>query len=89
MSVSTWNKKTIVRLVVFFVIVAAALGTAVYKLYGRTEKGITATGTIEVTKTDVTRKWAATWWNAIFRKGIRSRRARFWPGSTGRIWMPS
>lgn len=33
-----------------------ALGAAGYKLYGRTEKGITATGTIEVTKTDVTAK---------------------------------
>ena len=41
---------------VISVIILAVLGTAGYKLYGRTEKGITATGTIEVTKTDVTPK---------------------------------
>ena len=50
------DKKKIIRIAVVIIIVLAVLGTAGYKLYGRTEKGITATGTIEVTKTDVTPK---------------------------------
>ena len=56
MSGSTQNKKPVVKIAVITVIILAVLGTAGYKLYGRSEKGITATGTIEVTKTDVTPK---------------------------------
>ena len=56
MNESGKNGKTKIRIAVVAVIVALALGTAGYKLYGRTEKGITATGTIEVTKTDITPK---------------------------------
>ena len=56
MNESGKNGKTKIRIAVVAVIVALALGTAGYKLYGRTEKGITATGTIEVTKTDLTPK---------------------------------
>ena len=50
------KKKRTVKIVLVATIVALVLGAAGYKLYGRTEKGITATGTIEVTKTDITPK---------------------------------
>jgi HlyD family secretion protein len=53
---STLSGKTKIRIAAVVVIVALAVGTAGYKLYGRSEKGITATGTIEVTKTDITSK---------------------------------
>ncbi len=56
MSEPVRDRKKIVRILVVGIVVLAALGTVGYKLYGRTEKGITATGTIEVTKTDVTPK---------------------------------
>ncbi|MEG6584485.1 HlyD family secretion protein [Dendrosporobacter sp. 1207_IL3150] len=46
------NKKLIVVLVLF-VMLAGAAG---YKLFLRTEEGITATGTVEVTKVDITPK---------------------------------
>ena len=44
------------RIAVLVTLVALAIGMAGYKLYGRSETGITATGTIEVTKTDITPK---------------------------------
>ena len=50
------SKKTTIKIVVIVAALATVLGAAGYKLYGRTEKGITATGTIEVTKTDITAK---------------------------------
>ena len=50
------SKKTTIKIVVIVAVLATVLGAAGYKLYGRTEKGITATGTIEVTKTDITAK---------------------------------
>lgn len=50
------NNKTKIKIAVIIVVVAAVIGAAGYKLYGRTEKGITATGTIEITKTDITPK---------------------------------
>jgi HlyD family secretion protein len=53
---SALSSKTRLRIAAVFAIVALAVGTAGYKLYGRSEKGITATGTIEVTKTDITSK---------------------------------
>ena len=56
MSEETKNNKTKIKIAVIAILIILALGTAGYKLYGRTEKGITATGTIEVTKTDITSK---------------------------------
>ncbi len=43
------NKKIIAGLIIFVLVAAAAA----YKLYGHKEEGITATGTIEVTKADI------------------------------------
>lgn len=48
--------KARIRIAAIIIVVAMAIGMAGYKLYGRTETGITATGTIEVTKTDITPK---------------------------------
>lgn len=45
------SKKIIIGVIVFALIVAAVL--AGYKLYGQKEEGITATGTIEVTRADI------------------------------------
>ena len=56
MNISELSGKTKIKIAAIVVVVALVLGTAGYKLYGRTEKGITATGTIEVTKTDITAK---------------------------------
>ena len=56
MSEPVRDKKKIARILVIGIVVLATLGVVGYKLYGRTENGITATGTIEVTKTDVTPK---------------------------------
>ena len=56
MNASTLSGKTKIKIAVVVVVVVLALGAAGYKLYGRVEKGITATGTIEVTKTDITAK---------------------------------
>ena len=56
MSADLQNKKLKLRIAVLIVIATILLGIAGYRLYGRTEKGITATGTIEVTKTDITPK---------------------------------
>lgn len=56
MSESVQNGKAKIKIAIVVIIALLALGTAIYKLYGRTEKGITATGTIEVTKTDITSK---------------------------------
>lgn len=50
------NNKNKILLAVVVLLMILALGTAGYRLYGRTESGITATGTIEVTKTDITPK---------------------------------
>lgn len=50
------GKKPNPKVIVAVLVVLAVLGTAGYKLVGRTEKGITATGTIEVTKSDITPK---------------------------------
>jgi HlyD family secretion protein len=50
------NRKTVLKIAVIVVAALLAVGTAGYKLYGRSERGITATGTIEVTKTDITPK---------------------------------
>ena len=47
------NKSKIIALIVIFVI---TIGAAGYKLYGRQSAGITATGTIEVTRADITSK---------------------------------
>jgi len=55
-NISELSGKTKIKIAAIVVVVALVLGTAGYKLYGRTEKGITATGTIEVTKTDITAK---------------------------------
>lgn len=41
------------KLIVGLIIIAVLLGAAGYKLFGPQEKGITATGTIEVTKADI------------------------------------
>ncbi|MHC1759788.1 MAG: HlyD family secretion protein [Negativicutes bacterium] len=56
MNEETKNNKAKIKIAVIAILIILALGTAGYKLYGRTEKGITATGTIEVTKTDITPK---------------------------------
>ena len=56
MDISKLSGKTKIIIAVGVVVAVVALGVAGYKLYGRTEKGITATGTIEVTKTDITAK---------------------------------
>ena len=56
MNISELSGKTKIKIAAIVVVVALVLGTAGYKLYGRAEKGITATGTIEVTKTDITAK---------------------------------
>ena len=56
MKLSTLSGKTKIKIAAIVVVVALSVGTASYKLYGRTEKEITATGTIEVTKTDITSK---------------------------------
>ena len=56
MNTSGLNNKTKLRIAVLAVVVSLIVGMAGYKLYGRSEKGITATGTIEVTKTDITPK---------------------------------
>lgn len=58
MSTAVTNKKTKLKIALLVVVVAIVTGMAGYKLYGRAEKGITATGTIEVTKTDITPKVA-------------------------------
>ena len=47
------NKSKIIALIVVLVI---TIGAAGYKLYGRQSSGITATGTIEVTRADITSK---------------------------------
>lgn len=44
------------RLIIGVVLLAALVGAAAYKLYAPTGGGITATGTIEVTKADITPK---------------------------------
>ena len=56
MNTSGLNNKIKLRIAVLAVVVSLIVGMAGYKLYGRSEKGITATGTIEVTKTDITPK---------------------------------
>ena len=50
------STKVRIRIAAIAVIAAIALGAAGYRLYGRAETGITATGTVEVTKTDITPK---------------------------------
>ena len=50
------NRQTVLKIVVIVLVALFAIGAAGYKLYGRSEQGITATGTIEVTKTDITSK---------------------------------
>jgi len=50
------SKKTKLKIILLVIVAALAIGMAGFKLYGRTESGITATGTIEVTKTDITPK---------------------------------
>ena len=44
------------KLIALAIVMALLLGAAGYKLYGKKEEGITATGTIEVTRTDITPK---------------------------------
>lgn len=56
MNAVTQTNNTKMKIAALILVLALALGTAGYKLYGRTEAGITATGTIEVTKTDITPK---------------------------------
>lgn len=58
MEASPGKGKTRIRIAAVALIAAIALGAAGYRLYGRTATGITATGTIEVTKTDITPKLA-------------------------------
>ena len=50
------NRQTVLKIAVIALIAIFAIGAGGYKLYGRSEQGITATGTIEVTKTDITSK---------------------------------
>ena len=50
------NRQTVLKIAVVAILAVLAVGVAGYKLYGRSEQGITATGTIEVTKTDITPK---------------------------------
>ncbi len=50
------NRKTVLKIAVIAIVAVLAIGVAGYKLYGRPQTGITATGTIEVTKTDITSK---------------------------------
>ena len=50
------NRQTVLKIAVVAILAVLAVGVAGYKLYGRSEQGITATGTIEVTKTDITSK---------------------------------
>ena len=50
------NRQTVLKIVVIVLVAMFAIGAAGYKLYGRSEQGITATGTIEATKTDITPK---------------------------------
>ena len=50
------NRQTVLKIAVIALVAIFAIGAAGYKLYGRSEQGITATGTIEVTKTDITSK---------------------------------
>lgn len=50
------STKVRIRIAALAVIAAIALGAAGYRLYGRAETGISATGTVEVTKTDITPK---------------------------------
>ena len=47
------NKSKVIALVI---VLAITIGAAGYKLYGRQSSGITATGTIEVTRADITSK---------------------------------
>ena len=56
MDISKLSGKTKIKIAVIIVAALVTIGAAGYKLYGHTEKGITATGTIEVTKTDITSK---------------------------------
>ena len=58
MSMTGNNRKTKLKIAVLLSLIAIATALAGYKLYGRAENGITATGTIEVTKTDITPKVA-------------------------------
>ena len=50
------HRQTLLKIVVIVLVALFVIGAAGYKLYGRSEQGITATGTIEVTKTDITSK---------------------------------
>ena len=50
------NRQTMLKIAVIALVAIFTIGAAGYKLYGRSEQGITATGTIEVTKTDITSK---------------------------------
>ena len=50
------NRQTVLKIAVIALVAIFTIGAAGYKLYGRSEQGITATGTIEVTKTDITSK---------------------------------
>ena len=50
------NRQTVLKIAVVVLVALFAIGAAGYKLYGRSGQGITATGTIEVTKTDITSK---------------------------------
>lgn len=47
-----------VKITVFILLLIAALSATAYKLYNRQQTGITATGTIEVTRADITSKVA-------------------------------
>jgi HlyD family secretion protein len=50
------NNKAKLKIAGLVIVAALVFGLAGLKLYGRSETGITATGTIEVTKTDITPK---------------------------------
>ena len=50
------NKQIPKRLMIAVILLIVLVGAAAYKLYAPEEKGITATGTIEVTKADITPK---------------------------------
>ena len=77
MDTAAGNKKTKLKIVLLAAVVTIAIGIAGYKLYGRVETGITATGTIEVTKTDVTPKVAGYLAELKIKEGDRERIQEF------------
>ena len=65
------KKQSKLKLAALAAIAIALIALAGFKLYGRTESGITATGTIEVTKTDITPKLGGYLVELMVREGDR------------------